>query len=179
MLFSAWPLDYLLFSLSKKHPHHSSPVQCAWEMPDRSSFGSHAALAIRSHTCTYTCSLTLVHRRTQDLFVCTIKSSIQMLSSDWGSWEGVQRKKITPEFKERYVILHPSPSPVLPHEKLCRALLHLADCADGCHGCTELWICEAFLCFIVPIIHCTNTHKTQPFLISFLMRHTQTFMNFG
>lgn len=109
MLFSIWPLDYLLHPLSKRHPHQSSVLEkCRTGL----HLAGHAALAIRSHTCTYTCSLTLVHRHTRNLFVCTLKSSIQMLSSDWGSWEGVQRKKNTPEFKERYVILHPSASPV-------------------------------------------------------------------
>lgn len=42
----------------------------------------HAALAGRLHTCTYTCSLTLVHKPTQNVFVCSKKITLQMLFSN-------------------------------------------------------------------------------------------------
>lgn len=68
--------------------------------------------------------------------------------ADVVSWEGVQRKKNEPEWpssQERNVILHTSigfvflltlSKDLLPHrhgthEKLCRAILDLADCVDG------------------------------------------------
>lgn len=45
------------------------------------------------------------------------KITLQMLFSNWGSWEGVQRKKNEPEWpssQERNVILHPSIGFVFP-----------------------------------------------------------------
>lgn len=186
MLFSGhWNISPR--SLSKKHPHQSSALEKCRPNLD---------LAGRSHTCTYTCSLTLVQTMHTKLICLQHKSTLQMLSSNWGPWESVQRKKNKPQIKwpsrqEHNVILRPSigfdPTPssskVLPdrhsaHDKLCRAVLDLAYCVDGCHGCMELWSCDAFLCFIVPIACRTGTH-TQPFLISILVRCTQTFMNFG
>lgn len=197
MLFSTWPLKYLpSFSFQKNA--HISPVDL--RNAGRVLIWQVMLLWQEGYTPVLTHVLSHSYTNTHKTYLFAAKKiTLQMLSSNWGSWESVQRKKNEPEWpssQERNVILHPSVGFVFPltlskevlphrrgtHEKLCRAILDLADCVDGLHGCIELWSCDAFLCFIVPIIRCTGTHThthMQPFLISFLVRYTQTFMNFG
>lgn len=143
MLFSTWPLKYLpSFSFQKNA--HVSPVDL--RNAGRVSIWQVMLLWQEGYTPKLTCSLTLVHKHkpTQNLFVCSKKNHL----ADVVSWEGVQRKKNEPEWpssQERNVILHTSigfvflltlSKDLLPHrhgthEKLCRAILDLADCVDG------------------------------------------------
>lgn len=71
ILYLAIEISPLVF-FPKKRPHQSSGLE---ECRTSLDLAGHAALAGRLHTCTYTCSLTLVHKHTQNIFVCSKKKS--------------------------------------------------------------------------------------------------------
>lgn len=69
----------LHLAIAKKLPHQSSALEKCRLILD---LAGHAALAGMSHTCTYTCSLTLIQKLTQNVFGCSNISTLQMLSSN-------------------------------------------------------------------------------------------------
>lgn len=126
------------------------------------------------HLYLYMFSHTHISHTHSNLFVCSIKSSFRcyLLTDALGklssgrkmNQNGLQVKSVMLFSTRPLDLFSPSLFPKkffhidAAHMRNCRAILDLADCVDGLHGCIELWSCDAFLCFIVPIIRCTGTH---------------------
>lgn len=139
-------------------------------MQDESRFGRSCCFG-RKVTHLYLHMFSHKHKPTQNLFVCSKKNiTLQMLSlgkvysGRKMNQNGLQVKSVMLFSTRPLDLFSPSLFPKkffhidAAHMRNCRAILDLADCVDGLHGCIELWSCDAFLCFIVPIIRCTGTH---------------------